>query len=401
VARRRAAEKDGERRSALAAVSDRFKKFRPASQVLSLVRAVPTRFPQFDHATRVGGLPVERFMLLHGPSNEGKSMFALGLCDSFLARDHFALYIDAERTTPGDWVESLLGTNARHPGFFGIRPDSYEETIAQVRDFLNTVRELREGKKVPSETGAIVVVDSLRKLVPKGLLDEILRYERESGEDRRGRTRKGSKLPTAGNDRGAQLKAKMNAAWMDEVVPLLEHARAGMVAIAREMVDPDADAMSRRFGTDYKVGGGGAIYYDSSLAMRVERARWVTKGEGEEERKEVYGERHRVTIKKTKVGNKEGRVTTCFFHSSNGRLIRPGFDLARDLIELGERFDVVKRKGAWLQWEGRRWQGVNTAVEKLTADPQVLAALDRRVRAQFERQPAAEHTADGEVLEER
>ena len=74
MARRRAAEAPSrERLSALAGVAGRFKKFRPAREVLTLVKAVPTRFPQFDHATRVGGLPIERFMLLHGPSNHGKT----------------------------------------------------------------------------------------------------------------------------------------------------------------------------------------------------------------------------------------------------------------------------------------------------------------------------------------
>lgn len=357
------------------------------------MRAVPTRFVQFDHATRVGGLPIERFMMIHGPSSEGKSVCALGLCDSFLEQDHFALYIDAERTTPGDWVQKLLGKNATHPGFYAIRPDSYEDTIAQVRLFLNTVRQLREANKVPEQTSALVVVDSLRKLVPHDLLKEILAAEKE---DARGR---GKGRPTAGRDRSAQLKAKMNAAWMDELVPLLEHARAALLAIAREMVDPDADAMSRRFGTDYKVGGGGAIYYDSSLVIRIDRAKWVTKGDGEDERKEIYGERHRVVIKKTKVGGKEGRQTTCFFHSSNGTLTPFGFDRARDVIELAERFDVVKRKGSWLTWQGRRWQGLNTAVQKLTAEPLVLDALEREVRGQFQAQQPVEHTADGEVLE--
>lgn len=396
-----AAVADKARTSALTAVASRFSKFRPAIEVLTAVRAVPTCFIQLDHATRVGGFPIERFSLGHGPSNEGKTALALGLCASFLALDHFAFYVDAERTTPWAWVEDMLRELAKHPGFYACRPESYEKTIQEVRDFLNLIRVLRGEGKIPLTTSALIVADSLRKLVPKDQLDEVLKAAKEDRETEkkaaRGRGKK-SALPTAGRDRSAQLKAKMNAAWMDELVPLLEHAQAGFFAIAREMMDPEADPNARKWGGGYKVGGGSAIYYDASLVLRVERAGWVTKGESEDDRKIIYGERHRVTIRKTKIGGKEGRVTTCFFHTSNGTFIPAGFDRARDVLELAERFDIVKRKSAWLTWDSRRWNGTNAAVQKLTSDPKVLAVLEREVRAQFVTQPPAEHTADGEVL---
>jgi RecA/RadA recombinase len=383
---------------ALADVARRFCKFRPAREVLHVVRAVPTRFVQLDHATRVGGLPIERFMLLHGPSNEGKSLLALGLCDSFISRGHVALYIDAERTTPSTWAEQLMGGNARSDRFFAERPESYEDTIKRVREFLNTVAGARS--KHPS-LSALVVVDSLRKLVPKDLMREILQAEREDG----GARGKGRPRAAPGRDRGAQLKAKMNAAWMDELIPLLEHAGAAFVAVAREMVDPDADAWQRRFGNDYKVGGGGAIYYDASLAMRVERAAWVHNGE-EGPKHLVYGERHRVTIRKTKVGAKDDRESTCHFHSSNGVLVPFGFDRARDLVELGVAFGVVKQKGGWLTWQGKRWQGAHVAVKKLHESERDchpdfccdLANLEVEVRAAFRNKPPVAHAAGGEVV---
>lgn len=381
--------------SALEDVARRFGKFRPAREVLKIVRAVPTRFVQLDHATRVGGLPIERFMLVHGPSNEGKTALVLGLCESFVAGGHVALFIDAERTTPITWAEQLMGESARSDRFFAEKSESYEHTNLQVREFLNTVAGARA--KHPN-LSALVAVDSLRKLVPKDLMKEILQAEREDGEARR----KGRAAP--GRDRGAQLKAKMNAAWMDELVPLLEHAGAAFVAVAREMVDPDADSWQRKFGNDYKVGGGGAIYYDSSLAMRVERAAWVTNG-GDGDERRVFGERHRVTIRKTKVGAKDDKVSTCHFHTSNGQLVPLGFDRARDVLELGIDLGVVRASGRWLQWGSHRWQGMHVAVKKLSEQARSphpdfgcdLWEMERQVRAAFKNKPPAV-TADGEVV---
>jgi RecA/RadA recombinase len=399
MARKNAAElKAEERRGGLLKAATMFKGFRPAREVMTRVRAVPTRFVQFDHAVRVGGFPIERFSLVHGPSSHGKTTLVLGLVDSFLERDHLALYIDAERTTPMTWAEELMGKNAQHPGFFAIRPETYEATIGDVREFLNRLIALKEGGHLPPETSALVVVDSLRKLVPADLMKEILTAEKEVSEERLGRR----KIITAGRDRSAQLKAKMNAAWMDELVPLLEKSGAAFIAIAREMQDPDANVFAKKFGTDYKVGGGSAIYYDASLDLRVTRVAWV--GEGDGQNRKVYGERHRITVKKTKVAGKDDKVALAHFHSSNGTFTPPGFDRARDVLELARAFGVVKSpKKGWLTHGNVRWRGEHEAVLKLTQAKPLLRSIEAEVRAAFQDhrpQEQPEPKADEEEVEE-
>jgi recombination protein RecA len=362
-----------------------FKGFRPAAEVLKVVRAVPTWFVQIDHGTRVGGFPVERYTLMHGPSNHGKTICALGLAGSFLSLDHFVLHIDAERTTPITWVDAILGEHSRHPHFFALRPDSYEETMVEVRRFLNTLREQREKKRVPEDTCGLIIVDSLRKLIPKGLLEEILAAEQDAGEI------------TAGKDRRAQLQAKMNSAWVDELTPLLEKAQSGMVAIAREYQDTNADVWAKKAGRDYIVGGGGATYFEASLVIRVERDRWIEVGQGKD--RKVYGERHLALIRKTKVGGKADRDIKTYFHTSNGNLIPAGFDRARDVLELAEKLNVVERHGAWYSHgENRIAAGMDNAVVNLTANPQWLATIEAEVRATFQTREMTYDLQTGEVL---
>jgi recombination protein RecA len=366
------------RRDAIAKVAGEFSFFRPAHQVLSVVRAVPTIFAQFDHASGVYGLPLDRFGLIHGKSGEGKTLEALGLLKSFLKRDHFAALIDAERTTPITWCRSLMGEYADHPGFFAVRPDTYEGTIQGVRAFLTTIIRLREEEKIHADTSALIICDSIRKLVPEKQLQQIMAAK--DGDISR---------------RSAQIKAAMNAAWMDEIVPMLEKAGAAFFAIAREMQDPDADPFKKKFGLDYKVGGGGALYYDASMVIRVERAAYVTEKKVEGQKSKIFGERHRVRIRKTKVSGHEDRDTVCYFHSSNGVLIPAGFDPARDIVELGARFGIIKKSGAWLSWGKHRWNGEHSAVKKLAADESLLASLETEVRAKFATE-APEEIEEGE-----
>lgn len=362
-------------RKSVEKVAHKFEAFRPAREVLRSVAFVPTIFAQFDHATGVGGLPIERFMLLHGPSNHGKTQFLLGLIRSFLERGHYAGLVDAEHTTPWEWVETLVGADLANrtsdeERFTALRPDTYEETVDAVRDFARKIGRWREEGKIAPDTTAILGVDSIRKLVPKNLLAKILQ-----GADKHG-------LDGVGG-RGAQIKAAMNAAWLDELTPLLARTRVAMVVIAREAEDPDADASARKWGAAYKVGGGRAIYYDASLVMRCERAAWVYERKKEEgETLPAIGERIRVTIKKTKVAGKEDREERAYFHTSNGTLVPEGFDRPRDLIELGRALGIVEARGTWLDLgvSGAVAQGEMNAVKRLHSDEDLFRAFEQRIR---------------------
>lgn len=353
------------RMKALAAVSKDFKEWRPAREALERVRSVRTIFAQLNAATRVNGWPIQRIGVIHGPSNNGKTAIAHGLGLSFLQAGHYYAYVDAEMTTPIDWVQELMGDMADAPGFKAMRPKSYEATVDAVRQFVETISKAKLAGKLPDDVSALIVVDSLRKLVPKRLMDKIMK-EGAAKEDKRGKSKGG--VDGLGG-RAAQYKAALNAAWLDELVPLMAHSNASMLFIGREAENDDP------FSEDWKLTGGKALRYDSSLLCRVERSAWVKAGE------QVVGERLRVRIHKTKIGGKDDRVTDCFIHLSNGKLVPPGFDRARDLFEMGCEVGCITQSGSWFTSTdtGERWQGESAAVKALTADPASLARMEAEI----------------------
>jgi RecA/RadA recombinase len=352
--------------------------FRPARETLKRVRAVPTIFPDYDRATRVGGHPIDRVCLVHGPSNHGKTVMAHGLGLSFLRRGHMYCLIDAEMTSPITWLEALLREHADSAGFLASRPKSYEQAVDDVRKVCAGLVEARVKSRVPEDTSALFVVDSVRKLVPEDIVARIKKMGAE-GE-------KGSVDGYGG--RAAQMRAALNAAWLDELTPLMYHAGCAILFISRESEDPDADATARRFGRAYKVGGGKALLFDSSLAMRVEREAFIypngrrSQDEEKRETEVAVGERHRVTIHKTKVAAKQDREEVCYFHTSNGAGAVPeGFDRARDVLMLAEELGVAKKSGAWLQFRKQRWQGEARFVA--TVKPETLYEMEAACRARF------------------
>lgn len=370
------------RAKGLDAIAKAMSGFRPAKEVLSLVRSVPTCMVQFDHAIRTGGWPIEVVAVGSGPSNHGKTAFALLLAKSFLDLGHFVLHVDAERTTPIDWVRTMVGAKADDEARFkAVRPDTYEDAVEMTRRFVSAIRDLREAGHVPEDTTGIVVVDSLRKLTPKDFFKKATKSDEAD--------------PMGG--RGPMIKAKWNTAWMDELTPLLDSTGTGFFAITREYENPDADAWSRKMGTNVKLGGGAGIVYDSSLVVRIDRAGWVAE-KNEDAADSVFGERHRITIKKTKVGGKDGKVTTCYFHTSNGALVPAGHDRARDVLDLAKKFGIVEGT-SWLSWGKRKiGQGEHRSVVKLSENPEMLAELEAEVRASFAKNEPVEFDPEtGEI----
>jgi RecA/RadA recombinase len=377
-------DRDQERLAALAAVAGKSKAFRPAREVLRRVRSVPTIFPSLDLATRVGGWPIDRAALVHGPSGTGKTLLCTGLGLSFLKRGHFFKMIDAERTTPITWVEELFHSYADHPGFSALRPSTYEAAVADVREWATTIGNAKAKGKLPDDCTGLAVVDSVRKLVPKAFYDKIVKAQADADGKQKG-TRSNTK--TTGVDgvggRSAQMKAHYHALWLDELTALLDDTGTAIALITREHEDTEADYRDKLAGRDFKVSGGAALIYDSSMLVRVERS--FVWGPGKEgEKRPVYGECHKVTIRKSKVAGMQDREEMAWFCTSNGVLdgVPPGFDAARDIVRLGKKLGVVQGDG-WLHWQKNRWHGEDAAVRKLTSDPGLSADLEKAVRAAF------------------
>lgn len=367
----------------MGAVAADLKTWRPQVEVLKEVEAVPTIWPAYDRLTGVGGHPTARLSVVHSPSNMGKSTFALGLGLSFLQRGHFFAFADAERTTPQTYVRQLMGEHAEHPGFSALPISTYEQARASVREYCEAISTARLKERIPPDTTALIALDSIRKLVPEKLWAELAKaVKADTEDDPKKRTSKfGGAKKSKGVDgfggRAGQLKAAMNAAWVDELIPLLADHRIAMLIIARETVEEGEGFFAEEIVT---VGGGVAINYDASLRLRMLRD--FVHEQLDSEKKELVGERVRVHVMKTKISSKETRTPSACFHVSNGRLCPEGFDFARDCFELGLELDIIEQSGSNYRFQGEMvGRSARLALEKLHTDTGLLHALQLAVRA--------------------
>lgn len=305
----------------------------------------------------------------------------LGLAGSFIEAGGMADYVDAEQTTPIPWVRTLLGKHADSDRFLARLPENYEECVDSTREIHRTFKAARVAGELPPTASLLTIIDSVRKLNPKGFLEKIAKLGAEGD--------KGSVDGMGG--RGAMIKANMNAAWLDELIPLLTSCGTSWLGILRESVKVGATENEKKYGEDYVVQGGNAMIFDAALRLRVQRVGY-TKAPGDE--KKIIGERHRITIKKTKVGGKEDRATVCYFHTSNGTLSPEGFDRPRDVVELALRFGVLEMKGSRVVWSSRSEKSLylEQLIAGLHAADDDLAMLESEVRAKF-----GQHVPEAEV----
>ena len=115
-----------------------------------------------------------------------------------------------------------------------------------------------------------------------------------------------------------------------------------MMLIGRESENPDAGMYDKK----WKLQGGKAIFYDSSLVMRITRREWLKMSQSGP----IVGERHQIEIHKTKVAAKDGKSTLCDFYTSNGTDFAPGYLRAMAVFEMAKDCGVLKKKGQQYQW---------------------------------------------------
>lgn len=355
----------------IARVASSMGAWRPAPEVLREIEAVPTRFLQLDLTTQVGGWPISRVGVIFGPSAEGKTELLLGLGASFLARGHLFGFTDLEHTTPPSWVAKLMRGIEQHPGFVALPPGlTYEQTAVEVRRFCERIAEARESGEVPPDTTGLVGVDSLSKLMPADILRRISQEAAEEGSRARGRRQGVDGI----GGRAGMIKAALNSAWFDELVPLLARTRCAVALISREDLDED-DV----YADNPRIKGGRAVRYESSLLARVTKHDLLEEIGGS---KELVGERHIVTIHKSKVAGRMVRRPMAAFHTSNGRAAPEGFWPERDVLEAAEECGVIELRGSHYGFGKRRLgQGRAGTLLRLGQDQPLLAEIEAAVRA--------------------
>lgn len=287
------------------------------------IEVIPSGCVSLDYALGVGGVPRGRVIEIFGPESSGKTTACLQIVAEAQKLGGTAAFVDAEHALDvtyskaiGVDVDSLLLS----------QPDCGEDAL----EIVDTI--------VKSGLVDIIVVDSVAALTPRAEL------EGEMGQAH------------------MALQARLMGQALRKLTSSISKTKTCVI-----FINQLRDNVGNSYGPSERTTGGNALKFYASVRLDIRRIAAIKDSSGG-----VYGNRTKIKVVKNKVAApfKEVEVLIRF-----GK----GIDQITDVIEVAEKFGIVKKAGAWFTYKEERFQGRENLYAYLDSDPEEYQKLREQV----------------------
>ncbi|MEK8090093.1 recombinase RecA [Thermithiobacillus plumbiphilus] len=284
-----------------------------------------------DIALGVGGLPRGRVVEIYGPESSGKTTLTLHAIASCQAQGGVAAFIDAEHALDPIYAQKL-GVNL--DDLLISQPDTGEQAL-EIADML-----------VRSGAVDLVVVDSVAALTPKAEI------EGDMGDSHVG------------------LHARLMSQALRKLTGNI--SRTNTLVIFINQIRMKIGVM---FGSPETTTGGNALKFYASVRLDIRRIGAIKKAD------EVIGNATRVKVVKNK-------VAPPFREAEFDILYGEGVSKAGELVDMGVKFNIIEKSGAWYSYNGDRIGQGRDNVRQLFKDrPELAAEIEAKIRAAVQNKP--------------
>ena len=296
------------------------------------VDAISTGSISLDLALGVGGVPRGRIVEIYGPESSGKTTVALHIIAEAQKAGGEAAFIDAEHALDPRYAKKL-GVNINN--LLVSQPDCGEDALS-IADAL-------------ARSGAIdvIVIDSVAALVPRQEID---------------------------GDMGAShvgLQARLMSQAMRKLSGVI--AKNNCVVV---FINQLRDKVGVMYGSPEVTSGGNALKYYASVRIDVRKKEALKLANGE-----IYGNHVKVKVVKNK-------VSSPFRTAEFDILFGKGISKNSELLELGEKLDIIKKSGSWFSYgEDRIGQGKDNARRVIEESPELMKEIEENARKFLDQNP--------------
>jgi len=140
--------------------------------------------------------------------------------------------------------------------------------------------------------------------------------------------------------------------------------------------------------------GGVGKDYAYSIRCEVKRDEWIESGVGQEKRR--VGQTIRIRTIKNKTYPPQQTAYLDFYFSEGGDLDPGSFDTAKEVISLAILHKIVDRRGGWLYYGERKWQGAASLLESIREEIDLKEELSKAVMEVIRTKKVVEITDDEE-----
>ena len=291
------------------------------------VEAIPTGALSLDVALGIGGIPKGRIIEIFGPESSGKTTLALHAIAECQKRGGEAAFIDAEHALDPVYAKHL-GVDIDN--LIVSQPDTGEQAL-----------EIAEAL-VRSGAIDIIVVDSVAALVPKAEIDVDM------------------------GDAHVGLQARLMSQALRKLAGVLNKSNTAIV-----FINQLREKVGIMFGNPETTPGGRALKFYASVRLDIRKIENL-KQDGE-----VFGNRVRVKVVKNK-------FAPPFREAEFDIIYGKGISKSGNILDLGVNLDIVEKSGSWFAYDGTRiGQGRENAKRYLEENPEIMADIEKKVRAKF------------------
>lgn len=287
------------------------------------IAVIPTGSIGLNIALGVGGYPKGRIIEIFGPESSGKTTLAIHAIAECQKAGGTAAFIDAEHAFDSSYAANL-GVNITD--LLISQPDSGEQALA-IADSL-----------ISSSAIDIIVIDSVAALTPKAEI------EGDMGDNKVG------------------LHARLMSQALRKLTATISKTNTTVI-----FINQLREKIGVMFGNPETTTGGNALKFYSSVRLDIRKHQTIKDGD------QMIGNDVIVKVIKNKVAPP---FRKCEFDIMYGT----GISRSSEIIELGTKFDILKKSGSWFSYNGDKLaQGKEQAKKVLEDNPELAAELEQKI----------------------
>ncbi len=288
------------------------------------IQVIPTGSIALDLALGVGGVPRGRIIEIFGPESSGKTTLVQHIIAEAQKMGGTAALIDAEHAFDPVYAHKT-GVNVEE--LLVSQPDTGEQAL-EIAETL-----------IRSNAVDVVAIDSVAALVPRAEI------EGEMGDSFMG------------------LQARLMSQALRKITGATSKSNC-LVIFTNQL----REKIGVMFGNPETTTGGRALKFYASIRLDIRRIESIKEGDV------VVGNRVKVKVVKNK-------VAPPFRVSEFDIMFSEGISKTGNLVDVGVEFGVIKKSGAWFEYDGQKLsQGREAAKEALKANPKLATEIEKKIR---------------------
>ncbi len=288
------------------------------------IPVIPTGSIALDIALGIGGLPRGRIVEIYGPESSGKTTLVQHIIAEAQRAGGTAALIDAEHAFDPTYAVKT-GVNVEE--LLVSQPDTGEQAL----DIAETL--------IRSNAVDVIAIDSVAALVPRAEIEGDI------------------------GDTHIAMQARLMSQALRRITGSV--SRSNCTVIFTNQLRVKIGVM---FGDPETTAGGKALKYYASVRLDIRRIQSIKDGT------EVSGIRVRTKVVKNK-------VAPPFRAAEFDIMFNEGISKEGSILDVGAEFEIVKKSGAWYEYEGQKLgQGREASKMFLKQNTKVRDDIEKKIR---------------------